>query len=255
MVTRTDPRPLRIHHLAVDLADPPSTPLRAGRVEVVAVLADDPDGPGPATAALTLPQTLARRAGAAAFVNANPWQAVPDAAGGRTTDWKEGLPVEILGLTVTGRVSRSPAKENHCPFWIDTGGRPHVGQPPDGAAVCQSVAGFGRLLEDGLAVDTAAAPIHPRTALGLAADGRTLYLVVVDGRQSGYSEGLSTGELAAYMLELGCRQAVNLDGGGSSIMLAADGKGGYRTLNDPSTKVDGRSVARPIPVGLAIRKK
>ena len=89
----------------------------------------------------------------------------------------------------------------------------------------------------------------------MVSDGRTLYLVVVDGRQSGYSEGMSTGELAAYMLELGCRQAINLDGGGSSIMLAADGKGGYRTLNDPSTKVDGKSVARPIPVGLAIRKK
>jgi hypothetical protein len=245
---RTEPRPLRIHHLKIDLSDP--------RVEVAAVLADDPDGPdGPATAALTPPEVLAARARAVAFINANPWQAVPDVVGNRTTDWREGLPVQSLGLAAAAGQVRSPDLDGHCAFWIDTDARPHVGAPPPGAKVREAVAGFTRLLEDGRPVDTAAAPIHPRTALGLDASGRWLYLVVVDGRQPGYSEGLSTGELAACMKSLGAWQAVNLDGGGSSIMLARDAAAGWRTLNDPSTKVNGRSVPRPIPVGLAVRAK
>ena len=59
----------------------------------------------------------------------------------------------------------------------------------------------------------------PRTALGVTADGRMI-TYVVDGRQSGYSGGLSQMELADEMLRQGCVWAVNLDGGGSSAALA-----------------------------------
>ena len=59
----------------------------------------------------------------------------------------------------------------------------------------------------------------PRTALGVTADGRMI-TYVVDGRQSGYSTGLSQVELADEMLRQGCVWAVNLDGGGSSTVLA-----------------------------------
>ncbi len=58
---------------------------------------------------------------------------------------------------------------------------------------------------------------QPRTALGVTSDGRML-LVVVDGRQSGYSVGMTLGELAELMNSLGARSAINLDGGGSSTM-------------------------------------
>jgi len=57
---------------------------------------------------------------------------------------------------------------------------------------------------------------HPRTAAGIAADGRAL-LVAVDGRQM-RSIGMTLAELARLMLDLGCRDAVNLDGGGSTTM-------------------------------------
>ena len=59
----------------------------------------------------------------------------------------------------------------------------------------------------------------PRTALGVTANGRMI-TYVVDGRQSGYSAGLSQLELADEMLRQGCVWAVNLDGGGSSAVLA-----------------------------------
>lgn len=69
---------------------------------------------------------------------------------------------------------------------------------------------------------------HPRTAVGLSADGRRLYLVVVDGRREGVP-GVSLQELARLMAELGACAALNLDGGGSSAMWVRD-----RIVNQPS---------------------
>jgi len=60
---------------------------------------------------------------------------------------------------------------------------------------------------------------HPRSALGLTRDGRLL-LVVVDGRQPGVSVGMTFDELARQMVELGAWNAMALDGGGSSELLA-----------------------------------
>ena len=58
---------------------------------------------------------------------------------------------------------------------------------------------------------------NPRTALGQRADG-SYVAVVVDGRLSGYSEGMTIQELAQYMKDLGCVEAYNLDGGMTSCM-------------------------------------
>jgi hypothetical protein len=165
------------------------------------------------------------------------------------------MPVEILGLAVSGGQVRSQPLDAHCGFWIDRVGRAHVGNPADLAEVREGIAGFSRLLNSGQIVPPAGGPIHPRTALGLDELGRRLVLVVVDGRQPGYSEGMTTGELAAYMKELGCRDAVNLDGGGSSTMMIADESGTPQVMNDPSTKQNGSSVPRPIPVALVVRAK
>ena len=80
----------------------------------------------------------------------------------------------------------------------------------------------------------------PRTALGIKKDG-TLLMVVVDGR-SNNSAGLTLTELATYMLRLGAREAVNFDGGGSSVM-AINGQ----VVNKPS---DG--TERTVSVGLGL---
>ena len=55
---------------------------------------------------------------------------------------------------------------------------------------------------------------HPRTAIGWNKDD--FFLVVVDGRQEALSVGMTLEELARYMVSLGCDEAMNLDGGGSS---------------------------------------
>ncbi|MCK7477320.1 MAG: phosphodiester glycosidase family protein [Candidatus Moduliflexus flocculans] len=59
---------------------------------------------------------------------------------------------------------------------------------------------------------------HPRTAVGVRADGRIL-LVTVDGRQPERSVGMTIAELAALLLELGAVEAINMDGGGSTTMV------------------------------------
>jgi hypothetical protein len=58
---------------------------------------------------------------------------------------------------------------------------------------------------------------NPRTIAGVTRGGRLL-LVAVDGRAPGYSAGLDFEEEAAVMRSLGARDAVNLDGGGSTTM-------------------------------------
>lgn len=62
---------------------------------------------------------------------------------------------------------------------------------------------------------------HNRTALGIKPDGTTL-LVVVDGRFKHKAEGLSLPELQRVMRWLGCTEAINLDGGGSTTMYVHD---------------------------------
>ncbi len=59
---------------------------------------------------------------------------------------------------------------------------------------------------------------HPRTALGYYEPGHYC-LVVVDGRNPGHSDGAELQVLAEIMSSLGCRQAYNLDGGASSMMV------------------------------------
>lgn len=78
---------------------------------------------------------------------------------------------------------------------------------------------------------------QPRTAIGVAADGHIL-LVVVDGRDPGYSRGSTLPELADIMISLGATTAYNLDGGGSSelwfngVVVNQPSNGGERATSD-----------------------
>lgn len=84
---------------------------------------------------------------------------------------------------------------------------------------------------------------NPRTAVGIANDGRRLILVVIDGRQKPYSDGMTLGETAELMLALGARDAINLDGGGSSALVYRDRKAkALRVANRPSDPTGERAV-------------
>ena len=76
---------------------------------------------------------------------------------------------------------------------------------------------------------------HPRTNVGVTPDGRVL-MVTIDGRQAGYSVGVTLAEAGRLMLSLGARHAFNLDGGGSTYM-GRRVNGEFKVANRPS---DGR---------------
>lgn len=74
----------------------------------------------------------------------------------------------------------------------------------------------------------------PRTAVGITESGNVLFYVI-DGRQTGYSYGVQLKSLATRMKELGCVDAINLDGGGSTAISGIyPGSDENAVLNSPS---------------------
>lgn len=84
---------------------------------------------------------------------------------------------------------------------------------------------------------------HPRTAMGYTADGR-LIVLVVQGRMPGVAEGADLQQMAKMLVDIGCTEALNLDGGGSSCMLV----NGKETIA-PSDK-EGQ---RPVPAVFIVK--
>ena len=78
---------------------------------------------------------------------------------------------------------------------------------------------------------------HPRTLIGAHADG-SLWLITVDGRQSQLSAGMSLFELRSLASRIGLRQALNLDGGGSTTMWVQGD-----IVNSPSDAAGPRKVS------------
>jgi hypothetical protein len=109
-----------------------------------------------------------------------------------------------------------------------------------------AISGNVELLRDGKVVSRDDGEMHPRTAIGIDDDRGRVYLLVVDGRQA-ESRGQTMFELARMMKDLGAEHALNLDGGGSSTMIARKTNGRLGIVNTPS---DGGQ--RPVPNGLAL---
>jgi hypothetical protein len=93
--------------------------------------------------------------------------------------------------------------------------------------------------------------LEPRTAIGFDKDGTKLIMVAVDGRQPRYSEGMNYDELVELLVQLGAFNAINLDGGGSTTLVAETRKGRWTVLNSPAhTRVPGRE--RPVANHLGV---
>lgn len=99
---------------------------------------------------------------------------------------------------------------------------------PNWKEIKHIISGGPYLLKEGeIFIDTASEKLNaiagrnPRTAIGYTKDN-SLIMVTVDGRKEG-SSGVTLAELAKIMSDLGCYEAINLDGGSSTVMYA-DGK-------------------------------
>lgn len=87
----------------------------------------------------------------------------------------------------------------------------------------------------------------PRTAVGLDGPGNRLIMIVVDGRQPFYSDGVTIQEMAELMIYYGGDNAINLDGGGSSTLVIQDpSTKKYMVMNSP---IDSGIPGRERPVG------
>jgi hypothetical protein len=87
--------------------------------------------------------------------------------------------------------------------------------------------------------------MHPRSAIGYTRDGR-LIVLAIQGRTPGVAAGVTLAQEAKILLDLGCYEALNLDGGGSSCMLV----NGKETIH-PSDK----EGERPVPAVFLIGRK
>lgn len=117
----------------------------------------------------------------------------------------------------------------------------------------QAVAGNDLLVRKGQPIpppDYEAAKDNPyaRTVAAIDKTGTKLWLVLIDGKQFQYSEGLTLVETSDYMAKLGAETALNLDGGGS-VTLAVQTPQGAKLLNAPiQTRIPMRE--RPVAVQL-----
>ena len=83
--------------------------------------------------------------------------------------------------------------------------------------------GFAIIATNGVATASCTSrPLHPRTAFGVSNDGRYLHVLVVDGRQPGYSLGASLVDLKDILLAAGASDVLNMDGGGSTSLVVFD---------------------------------
>lgn len=92
-----------------------------------------------------------------------------------------------------------------------------------------ALSGKTRLVENGKNVAGNAPEIHPRTGIGIKADGKIL-LFTVDGREKDRSLGMKFSEMADAMIHFGAKEAISLDGGGSTTFVMDDPK---TPANDP----------------------
>lgn len=101
------------------------------------------------------------------------------------------------------------------------------------ANIYNALSGTEMLVENGKITSGADSALQPRTAIGLNRSERLLILVVVDGRQPGYSEGVTLAELAEILIFYEAYDAMNLDGGGSSTLVREGTLGGADLVNNP----------------------
>ncbi|MAT97131.1 MAG: hypothetical protein CL608_08315 [Anaerolineaceae bacterium] len=142
-----------------------------------------------------------------------------------------GDPVNIYGLAMSNHHVYSEGKQDW-PILCLTVAHVQIRDVDCDQKDTQALAGNHMLLQDRVVVAPEDKALHPRTAVATNSSGSTLWLIVVDGRQPKYSEGVTLWELAEIALEAGAEFALNLDGGGSSTMVM-QGNSGAKVLNAP----------------------
>lgn len=132
------------------------------------------------------------------------------------------LTVPDNGFVILGRGNANDFVNNLQPGDVVT--FDNVTLIPSGEKIVPSciVSGNPKNVGDGVNLDSEgergdASALHPRTGIGISADGTKIVMMAVDGRSS-RSAGITTGALGDLLIFAGCAEGVNLDGGGSTTL-------------------------------------
>jgi hypothetical protein len=158
-----------------------------------------------------------------------------------------GDPVSPNGLAASKGVVYAQNPRNHPVLYITRNNQASFNSPTD--KLYNAISGDPMLVEKGkLTGETLASndQPEPRTAVGLDKRKRKLIIILVDGRQPGYSEGATLAELAEMLVKYGAYTGMNLDGGGSSTLVVLGQDGKPTLLNSP---IDLQIVGRERIVG------
>lgn len=148
-----------------------------------------------------------------------------------------GQPVHVVGMAASqGRVYGNPDKRMVL-LYLSREHRITFEHPV--GEVWQAISGLGYVVREG-------APVHEffaddgfnripyaRMLAGADASGRFLLLLTVEGKEPGYSEGLTLAEAAALLVEQGAHTGIQLDGGGSATLVRQEADGSVRLVNTP----------------------
>lgn len=196
----------------------------AERVRVA--VAPDIDGDGPGISSLVDPEITAKDAGLEVAINANAFRK-PDR---KDRNWYTGGAAIPYGEIVTNGVYVSGCEQVRLMFWVDATNVCHIGRKPDFKTVREAVSDWGgHFLQRGKFVAQKDVAKYPRSIIGHDATGRRVFLLVGE---------MTFEEAAEILVRHGASDAMNLDGGGSAVML-------------PDRRV---RVRRPVPVVIGFRK-
>jgi len=242
---RSQPRPLMIHIVQIDLTEP-SLQVQVTPGQPIGASADRAVGDRTEISARTTQEFL-QEFGLSLAINANffyhfreetPWGFYPHS----------GDRVHVVGEAIANGQPYSEAEATWPVLCFDATNRAHIAPSTCPPQTQHGVAGSHLLLAHGQPM-----PLNPsgmdraaygRTVVALDAAGETLWLLAIDDKQPRYSEGMTLAEVTDLLMELGVDAAINLDGGGSTTLVLATPQGS-KPLNAPiHTKIPMRE--RPI---------
>lgn len=167
------------------------------------------------------------------FLKQHKLQVAINAAPFSPVEQKEGSPRDVVGVNVSRGKLVSDASVNYPALLLTKDNKARIAEPPfDFTGIENAVGGFQVVLKDGK-VTEGVKDLHPRTAAGISRDGRYLIWLVIDGRQLTYSVGVTTAEAGEWLKSLGASEGINLDGGGTTILVTADKNGEPKIVNRP----------------------
>ena len=175
----------------------------------------------------------------------------------------EGLPAQVFGLSIsTGAVVSVPdtgpdSNNRRASILFTTNKVPSLMLTNAPASVnttglYTAVTGYFPVLTNGVILGDALITLYPdptfhqlqpRTVFGMSADRRYFFMMVIDGRQNGYSLGANDADMGIWLLQFGAWDGVSMDGGGSASMYMADCAGNPKPLGH-SSYIAGRNRER-----------